>query len=226
MRAISAPLCLPSVLSVGPQLGLSPFFRWVPKTTAADERSRRRPHNHLSTSSGQPYCWRWQLARQFCSSHDRAAVGKIGRLPNKRCWGPCTQHLSDAPFQWQHGLTSHANTERPWLQSFTLKRRSIGGMCERGIHASVINLHLDEPATDTWRHQERLAFHCRTTSASTAPRTPRRTCCPYAYVLITVLCVSRSCELFPDGFDLHLLHGDINMLLDEAVMVTTGVPPS
>jgi len=36
-----------------------------------------------------------------------------------------------------------------------------------------------------------------------APRTPRRTCCPYAYVLITVLNVSRSCELFPDGFDLH-----------------------
>ena len=37
---------------------------------------------------------------------------------------------------------------------------------------------------------------CQTTSASTAPRTPRRTCCPYAYVLITVLLVSRSCELF------------------------------
>ena len=33
----------------------------------------------------------------------------------------------------------------------------------------------------------------RTISPSTAPRTPRRTCCPYAYVLITVLCVSRSC---------------------------------
>ena len=53
---------------------------------------------------------------------------------------------------------------------------------------------------------ERLVFYCRTTSASTAPRTPRRTCCPYAYVLITVLRVSRSCELFPDGSDLHLLH--------------------
>ena len=25
---------------------------------------------------------------------------------------------------------------------------------------------------------ERLVFYCRTTSASTAPRTPRRTCCP------------------------------------------------
>ena len=53
---------------------------------------------------------------------------------------------------------------------------------------------------------ERLVFYCRTTSASTAPRTPRRTCCPYAYVLITVLRVSRSCGLFPDGFDLLLLH--------------------
>ena len=51
----------------------------------------------------------------------------------------------------------------------------------------------------------RLVFYCRTTSASTAPRTPRRTCCPSAYVLITVLRVSRSCELFPDGFDIHLL---------------------
>ena len=37
---------------------------------------------------------------------------------------------------------------------------------------------------------ERLVVYCRTTSASTAPRTPRRTCCPYACVLITVLLVS------------------------------------
>jgi len=51
-----------------------------------------------------------------------------------------------------------------------------------------------------------LVFYCRTTSASTAPRTPRRTCCPYAYVLATVPRVSSSCENFPDGFDLHLLH--------------------
>jgi len=34
--------------------------------------------------------------------------------------------------------------------------------------------------------KERLEIYCRTTSASTAPRTPRRTCCPYAYVLITL----------------------------------------
>ena len=53
---------------------------------------------------------------------------------------------------------------------------------------------------------ERLVLHCRTTSASTALRTPRRTCCPCAYVLITMLRVSCSCEIFPDGFDLHLLH--------------------
>ena len=52
---------------------------------------------------------------------------------------------------------------------------------------------------------ERLVFDCRTTSASTAPRTPRTTCCPYADVLSTVFRVSRSCGLFPDGFDLHLL---------------------
>ena len=31
---------------------------------------------------------------------------------------------------------------------------------------------------------------------------------PYAYLLVTVLRVSRSCELFLDGFDLHLLHLD------------------
>ena len=34
---------------------------------------------------------------------------------------------------------------------------------------------------------ERLIFYCRTTNASTAPRTPRKTCCPHAYVLVTVL---------------------------------------
>ena len=44
--------------------------------------------------------------------------------------------------------------------------------------------------------RERLVSYCRTTSASTAPRTPRRTCCPYAYVLTTVPRVSRSCEFF------------------------------
>jgi len=53
--------------------------------------------------------------------------------------------------------------------------------------------------------RERLAFHCRTTSTSNALCTPRRTCCPFADVLITVPRVSRSCELFSDGFDLHLL---------------------
>ena len=44
---------------------------------------------------------------------------------------------------------------------------------------------------------ERLVFYCRTISASTAPLTPRRTCCPYTHVLIIALRVSRSCELFP-----------------------------
>ena len=51
---------------------------------------------------------------------------------------------------------------------------------------------------------ERLVSHCRTTNASTAPCTPRKTCFPYAYVLNTVLRVSRFCELFTDGFDLQL----------------------
>ena len=59
------------------------------------------------------------------------------------------------------------------------------------------------PSPGSTSCQERLVLHCRTT---TAPRTPRRTCCPYACVLITVLRVSRSCEIFPNGFDLHLLH--------------------
>ena len=54
-------------------------------------------------------------------------------------------------------------------------------------------------------YQERMVSYCRTTSASTAPRTPRITCCPDAYVLISVLRVSRSCELFPNGFDIYLL---------------------
>ena len=57
-----------------------------------------------------------------------------------------------------------------------------------------------------------LVCYCRTTSASTAPCTPRRTCCPYAYVLVTVLRVSRSCELFQEGFDLHLLQQEPNPL--------------
>ena len=54
-----------------------------------------------------------------------------------------------------------------------------------------------------WVFKERLVFYCRTTSASTAPCTPRRPCCTYAYVLITVLRVSRSCELFEGDAACH-----------------------
>ena len=42
----------------------------------------------------------------------------------------------------------------------------------------------------------RLVFYGQATSAITAPRTPRRTCCPHAYV-----------RKLPDGFNLHLLQG-------------------
>ena len=36
---------------------------------------------------------------------------------------------------------------------------------------------------------------------------PNNQCqCPYVYVLVTVPRVSRSRELCPDGFDIHLLH--------------------
>ena len=74
------------------------------------------------------------------------------------------------------------------------------------------------------RQRERPIFYCRATSASTAPRTPRRTCCPYASVLITVLRVSRSCELFPDGFDLHLRQLSPNRLWGRGGVWCTGVP--
>jgi hypothetical protein len=63
--------------------------------------------------------------------------------------------------------------------------------------------------TGTREHElrpKRLVFCCRTTGSSTAARTPHRTCCPHAFVSITVLRVSRSCELFPDGFYFQLLH--------------------
>ena len=40
-----------------------------------------------------------------------------------------------------------------------------------------------------------MVLYCRAASASTAPRTPRRTCCPHAYVSVTVLRVSNSCEM-------------------------------
>ena len=49
------------------------------------------------------------------------------------------------------------------------------------LHLPSFHVALEElPCTET------LVFHCRATSAITAPHTPRRTCCHYAYVLITV----------------------------------------
>ena len=47
----------------------------------------------------------------------------------------------------------------------------------RGLHAAL--------PRRTHLQSKRLVFHCRTTSASTAPCTPRRTCCPHAHVRIT-----------------------------------------
>ena len=52
--------------------------------------------------------------------------------------------------------------------------------------------------------RQRLVFYCRTTSASTAPCTSRRMCCPTHCASYSAR-VSRSCEHFPDGFDRHLL---------------------
>ena len=46
---------------------------------------------------------------------------------------------------------------------------------------------------------ERFILYCRTTSASTAPRTSRRKCCHCASYCAALA------SIFPDGFDLHLL---------------------
>ena len=50
-----------------------------------------------------------------------------------------------------------------------------------------------------------LIFYCQTTSARTSPRTPRRTCCPHAYALITVR-VSRSCEKAFVSLGMTIMH--------------------
>jgi len=50
------------------------------------------------------------------------------------------------------------------------------------IYTDFVKMFYPQPST-----LQRLLFYCRTTSASTAPRTPRSTCCHYAYVLITEL---------------------------------------
>ena len=50
--------------------------------------------------------------------------------------------------------------------------------------------------------KEILLFYCRTTSASTA-LAHLEGCAALRIVLVTVPRVSRSCEHFPDGFDLH-----------------------
>jgi len=90
----------------------------------------------------------------------------------------------------------------------------------------IIAFFYSEPQGPTQNpRRERLEFYCRRTSASTAPRTPRRACCPYAYVLITVLRVSRSCEHFPDGFDLHLLQLEWDSCFTRAQYEPASEPP-
>ena len=115
--------------------------------------------------------------------------------------------------RWKVGLRRRRRRRR----ARPVPRRSrVGDAILAHTHAShvmilykddeIIAFFYSEPQGPTQNpRRERLEFYCRRTSASTAPRTPRRACCPYAYVLITVLRVSRSCEHFPDGFDLHLL---------------------
>ena len=73
-------------------------------------------------------------------------------------------------------------------------------------------------------------FYCRTTSASTAPRTPRRTCCPRAHVLPSS---RRSFSLRRDGAPpgacgaawpcLHLPRRD-RVLLSSYTSIWVGVP--
>jgi hypothetical protein len=66
--------------------------------------------------------------------------------------------------------------------------------------------------------------------ATTALRTPRRTRCPYAYVLITVLRVSRSGELFSDeifcvvSFETHCLSLIRSLHLSDDSVEDVGVP--
>ena len=74
----------------------------------------------------------------------------------------------------------------------------VGGLGLRcGVQHSSFGLVYD------W-HVSKLEFGCRTTSAITAPCTSRRMCCP-TYV-------SRSCEHYPEGFDLHLLHWHVYLV--------------
>ena len=85
-----------------------------------------------------------------------------------------------------------------------------GATCKRVLRRAHKKGDRRSPTGDCYgslaiRDTERLVLYCRTSSASTAPRTLRRTGYPFAYVLINVLRVSHSCQFFADGSDLHLL---------------------
>ena len=107
--------------------------------------------------------------------------------------------------QFRGGLVSNAHR---LLYHSDLARSPAGShVCPLG-HDSVCTQRaafaarlFSSPATSSCP-QERSVFGYRKTNANTAPRTPRRTCCPHAHVLITVPCgsgFSSSCGLSP-GF--------------------------
>ena len=106
------------------------------------------------------------------------------------------------------GWFERTNLPPPWARfragvtGLYLRLRVLRVVCERDHHLymSLSAGLASSPTTATGAYltPERLVFYCRTTSASTAPHMPQRTCCPCAYVLITVPPVSRSCELTPE----------------------------
>ena len=99
------------------------------------------------------------------------------------------------------GCEARSARERPWICASRPSRAStsprlsparplssqlaIGKVASRD-RQGVIELDRQDPSRVN--SPERPVFYCRTTSASTAPRTPRRMCCPYASVNSAVSC--------------------------------------
>ena len=114
-----------------------------------------------------------------------------------RSWASPPRAISSTVF----GVRGEAGSSRAWSSGTASEEvhewlpGRVGRNCNR--HLSPLKKRDSRVVTGVrlshlHHRQERLVFYCRTTSACTAPRTPRRTCCPYAYVLITVNRVSRS----------------------------------
>jgi len=112
-----------------------------------------------------------------------ACKGGTGLLPLLKSHLP--PRLSNLPGQWLQCQANGSNVCRVLRGGIFL--HPLEQTLSSFIFSSNMCCGTDAGPQDPLFERERLVFYCRTTSAGTAPRTLRRTCCPYTFSRLNLM---------------------------------------